>query len=157
MSTSRRPIVYSLWVVLLWTNAAMLAAQSTNIPEAKCFRIRVSLNGTLIDGPDVITLRAKQNDSAVSAERGCFRVPSALFAEKALDVFFTVPGNKIYLSAIATGFFADSWDIDLEDKKFNRRSGLPKHARSKQACQVVFHGSEPENELLQAPCRTPSP
>ncbi len=134
----------------------MLTALSTNTPEPNCFRIRVSLNGNLIDGPDVITLRTKQNESAVALERGCFRVPPALLAEKALDVFFTLPGNKIYLTAIATGFFMDSWDIDLEDKKFTRRSGLPRHARSREACQVVFHGGEPERGLLQTSCRTPA-
>jgi len=134
----------------------MLTAQSANTTEPNCFRIRVSLNGNLIDGPDVITLRTKQDDSVVSQERGCFRVPATLLAEHALDVFFIVPGSKIYLTAIATGFFTDSWDIDLEDKKFTRKSGLPKHARSGEACRVVFHGGEPETGLLQTPCRAPA-
>jgi len=134
----------------------MLTAQSTNTSKPNCFRVRVSLNGNVLDGPDVITLRTKQNESLVSLEGGCFRVPPALLAENALDVVFSVPGNKIYLTAIATGFFTDSWDIDLEDKKFTRKSGLPRHAHSREACQVVFHGGEPERGQLQTPCRAPA-
>jgi hypothetical protein len=51
-------------------------------------------------------------------------VPPALLAETALDVFFPVPGNKLYLRAIATGFFACAGDIGRENKNFARRSGL---------------------------------
>jgi hypothetical protein len=155
MSTLRRSVLCAL-SVLLCGNTAIFGAQETATPEPGCFRIRVSLNGNLIDGPDVFTLRTKQSDSVVAKEQGCFRVPRAVLSEKALDVFFRVPGNKIYLSAIAIGFFTDSWDIDLDDKKFNRKSGLPKHASSKDACRVVFHGGEPERGLLQTPCRTPA-
>lgn len=82
-------------------------------------------------------------------------MPAALLSEKALDVFFTVPGNKIYLAGISAGFFADSWDVELEDKKFDQNVGLPKHARIKEAYAVVFHGGEPENGLSQTGCRTP--
>ena len=88
-------------------------------------------------------------------EGGCFKVPPALLEEKAVDVFFTVPGNKIYLVAISPSFFTSSWDIDLEDKKFDRDVGLPKNARIREACAVVFHGGEPENALVQTGCRMP--
>jgi hypothetical protein len=157
MNSSRRSIVSSLWALLFWTSATMLTAQSTNTPELNCFKIRVSLNGNLIDGPAVITLRTKQNESIVPLERGCFRVPLELFSEEKLDVLFTLPGNKIHLAAISTGFFTDSWDIDLDDKSFTkRRTGLPKHVRSGEVCQVSFRGGEPERGIFQTGCRTPS-
>jgi hypothetical protein len=77
-----------------------------------------------------------------------------LFIEKALDVSFTVPGSRVYLSGIAAGFLAGSWDIDLADKKFGSEVSLPKHARAKEACAVVFHVGEPETALVQTGCRT---
>jgi hypothetical protein len=43
-----------------------------------------------------------------------------LLTEETLDVFFSVPGSKVHLSAIAGGFFTGPWDIDLEDKKFDQ-------------------------------------
>jgi hypothetical protein len=136
----------------------MLMAQSANVREPNCFKIRVSLNGNLMDGPAVITLRTKQNESKVPLERGCFRVPPELQSEETLDVLFTLPGNKVHLGPIAKGFFTDSWDVDLEDKKFNKKnSGLPKHRRSGEMCGVIFHGGEPETGIFQTPCRTPMP
>ena|ERR1039457_4949410 len=93
--------------------------------------------------------------STASLDAGCFKVPSALLTEKALDVTFTVPGNKIYLVAISSSFFTSPWDIDLADEKFDRDVSLPKHARIKEACAVVFHGGEPENAMTQTGCRTP--
>ena len=84
-------------------------------------------------------------------------MPPALLTEKAVDVFFTVPGNRIYLTAISPSFFTSPWDIDLADKKFDRDVRLPKHARIREACAVVFHGGEPENALSETGCRTPFP
>jgi hypothetical protein len=157
VSTMRRSILWSLWPLLLWTDAVILSAQNQTPEQFKCFTIHVRLNGKPVDGPQVISLRTKQNESTASLEGGCFTVPPALLVEKSLDVIFTVPGNKIYLTAIATGFFAGPWDIDLEDKKVGRFAGLPKHARASQGCAVVFHVGEPETGLLQTSCRTPDP
>jgi hypothetical protein len=117
----------------------------------------VRLNGRPIDGPQVITLKTKQAESKASLEGECFSVPPAFLTEKAVDVIFTVPRNKIYLVAISPSFFTGPWDIDLEDKKFDQDVGLPKHARIREACAVVFHGGEPENALVQTGCRTPLP
>jgi hypothetical protein len=114
------------------------------------------LNGTPVDGPQEITLKTKQRESTASLEAGCFKVPPALLTEKALDVSFTVPGNKVYLSGIATGFFAGPWDIDLADKKFGSEVSLPKHARAREACAVVFNVGEPERRLVQTGCRAPA-
>src|SRR6185437_11658084 len=55
-----------------------------------------------------------------------------------------VPGNKVYLCAISTGFLAGLWEVQLEDKRFGRDVLLPKHARTKEACAVHFHIGEPE-------------
>jgi hypothetical protein len=155
MSTSRRSILCSVSAFLLCIDAAMLPAQSTTLREPQCFSIHVRLNGTPVDGPQVITLKTKQNERTASLEGGCFKVPPSLLTEKSLDVYFTVPRNKVYLAGIATGFFAGPWDIDLEDKKFGRQVVLPKHARAREACAVVFHVGEPERELVQTGCRTP--
>jgi hypothetical protein len=101
-------------------------------------------------------LKTKQTESTASLEGGCFRVPPALLTEKTLGISFTIPGNKIYIPTIATGFFSGSWDIELEDKKFGNDVVLPKHARARQACAVVFHtGDEPERGLSVMPCRRP--
>jgi hypothetical protein len=136
--------------------AAGLLAQSTTRQEPQCFSIHVRLNGKPLDGPQVITLKTKENESTVSLEGGCFKVPAALLTEKTLGVLFTVPGNKIDLAAIELAFFALPWDVELEDKKFDRSAGLPKHARIKEACVVVvFHGGEPDREVTQTGCRTP--
>jgi hypothetical protein len=143
--------------LLLCVDAAKLSAQEPRPPEPQCFNIRVRLNGTPIGGPQVITLKTKQGESTALLERGCFRVPSALLTEKAVDVLFTMPGNKIYLSAISPSFFTSPWDVNLADKKFDTNVALPKHARVREACAVVFHGGEPENALSQTRCRTPAP
>ena len=81
-------------------------------------------------------------------------MPPALLTEKVLDISFTVPGNRVHLTGIATGFFTGPWDIDLADKKFGSEVSLPKHARAKEACAVVFHVGEPETGLVQTGCRT---
>jgi hypothetical protein len=109
----------------------------------------------LVEGPEVITLRTKQSESTTSLDAGCFKVPATLLTNKVVDVIFTVPGNQIYLVAISPSFFTSPWDIDLADKKFDQDVRLPKHARAREACVVVVHGGEPENQLAQTGCRTP--
>ena len=123
--------------------------------QLPCFTVHVRLNGKSIDDPDVITVRTKDKDTAVSSKDGCFTVPSELLAGKAVDVFFTVPGSRIYLTQISPRFLDAPWDVDLEDKKFVAKSRLPKHARAKEACEVLFHRGEPEIEFLQTGCRSP--
>jgi hypothetical protein len=139
-------------VLLLWLDQAKLSAQTT--AQAQCFSIHVRLNGKLVTGPETVTFRTEQNESTASREGGCFRVPPELLTEKNVDVLFTVPGNKIHLVAISPAFFTDSWDVDLADKKFGRNVGLPKHARVREACAIVFHGGEPENAGVQTGCRS---
>lgn len=156
MSTLRRSILCS-FALLLCFNAAKLPAQGATPQQPQCFSIHVRLNGKPIEGPQAITLRTKESESTVALDGGCFTVPPALFAENGVDVVFTVPGNKISLLAISPGFFTSPWDIDLADKKFDRDVSLPKHARIREACAVVFHGGEPENALSQTGCRTPFP
>jgi hypothetical protein len=157
VSTPRRSILCS-FTLLLCFNAVKLSAQSATPQEAPCFSIHVRLNGKPVDGPQEITLKTKQSDTKASLEQGCFRVPPALLAEKTLGISFTIPGNKINIPTIATGFFTGSWDIELEDKKFRNDVALPKHFRAKQGCAVVFHtGDEPERGLSVMPCRTPFP
>lgn len=156
MST-QRSMTCNLWALLLCMAVTGLSAQSATAQEPQCFSIHVRLNGKPVDGPQVITLKTKQNESTASREGGCFKVPPALLTEKALDVSFTVPGNRVYLSAVATGFFAGPWDVDLADKKFGSEVSLPKHARTKEACAVVFHVGEPETAILQTGCRKPLP
>ena len=150
---TRRSIFSSHWALLLCMAVGTWSAQSAIAQESKCFSIHVRLNGKPVDGPQVITLKTKQNEGTASLEGGCFRVPSALLTEKAVSVFFTVPGNKVYLAAISPSFFAVPWDIEMEDKKFDREVGLPKHARIREACVVTFHGGDPETELVQTGCR----
>ena len=157
MITSRRSILCSLWALLLCIDAAKLSAQSATPQKPQCFSIHVRLNGKPIEGPQSITLKTKQGEDTVSLEGGCFAVPAAFLTEKEVAVFFTVPGNKICLAAISPSFFTSPWDIDLADKKFDSDVSLPKHARIREACAVVFHGGEPENAMTQTGCRTPLP
>jgi hypothetical protein len=91
----------------------------------------------------------------VPSVEGCFEIPAFVHSEKAVDVFFTVPSNRIYISTIAPEFFAGPWDVELEDHHFGRDIALPKHARVTEVCGVVFHIGEPERAITQAPCRTP--
>ncbi len=157
MSVLRGSIPCSLLALLFCIAPARLLAQNTTSRSPHCFSIHVRLNGKPIEGPQAITLKTKQGEDTVSLDGGCFTAPAALFADKAVDVFFTVPGNKIYLAAISPSFFTSPWDIDLEDKKFDSDVSLPRHARIREACAVVFHGGEPENALTQTGCRTPLP
>ena len=137
-------------------NLLLTAVSPRTVPPGpQCFSIHVRLNGTRIDGPQVTSLKTNQNESTASLNEGCFKVPPALLMEKALDVSFRVPGNKVYLSGRATEFFAGPWDIDLADRKFGSEVSLPKHARAREACAVVFHLGDPETALVQTGCRTP--
>ena len=124
--------------------------------ERQCFSIHVRLNGKPLDGPQVITLKTKQDENTISLEQGCFKVPPIMLNEKAIAVSFTLPGNKIDIGTVATGLFTGVWDIELEDKKFDKDTPLPKHTRARDACAIVFHmGDEPERGLSVVPCRTP--
>ncbi len=93
--TLRRQIICSL-ALLLCLDATKLLAQSATSQGTQCFSIHVRLNGKPVDGPQVITLKTKQNESTASLEGGCFRVLPDLLREKTVAVFFTVPGNKIH-------------------------------------------------------------
>jgi hypothetical protein len=135
--------------VTLWSQEPRKEASSP------CFRLRVHLNGKPIDGPRVVTLKAEHTEATLSLQDGCFVLPPALLKEKTLDLVFTLPYNRIHLSDISAGFFAYSWDIELADKRFDSDVVLPKHARTKEACVVVFHAGEPETQMTQTSCRTP--
>ncbi len=142
--------------LLLCTSAANLHGQATSgNGETSCFAIHVRLNGKLVDGPQTVTFKTKTTEKAVSLEGGCFRVPPDVLNEKSVDVLFQVARNKIYLSSILAGFFAGPWDIDLEDKRFGRDVVLPKNARTREVCAVIFHVGEPETSLMKTGCRTP--
>lgn len=142
------------FVMLLCAGMRKMVAQDPGSGD-QFFRINVQLNGKAITAPTAITLKTKQKKSTVGLEQGCFRLPSELTSEKAVDVSFIVPGNRIYLSRIATGFLSGRWDIDLQDKKFPSDVTLPKGATPKEACTVVFHVGEPETKLVQTGCRKP--
>ena len=101
-----------------------------------------------------MTFKTKEHEWGASLDGGCFKVPTEVLTEKNVDVLFTVPGNKVYISTIPIGFLAGPWDIDLADKRFSREVVLPKHIRTRDACAVVFHVGEPETAYAMAPCRT---
>ena len=81
-------------------------------------------------------------------------MPPAVLDLKTVDVLFKVPGNRLYLSTIKTGFLAGPWDVDLGDKTFGKDVMLPKHTRIRRACAVVFHVGEPEITQTLTGCRT---
>jgi len=140
--------------LLLCANIANAQEVGKNRASERCFTIHVRINGKLVEGPQTITLKVRQIETSLSMGGGCFRIPPALIAEKTLDVVFTIPRNRIELSGIPTGFFAGPWDLDLADRKFDGDVSLPKHARAKEACAVVFHVGEPETAISQTKCRT---
>ncbi len=123
--------------------------------DDSCFAIHVRLNGGVVDGPETVTLRTAENESATSLEAGCFKVPPAVFDEKRVDVVFTVPGNRVYLPAVSTGFLVGPWDVELEDRRFGKEVVLPKHTQIKEACVVIFHVGDPETAVVVSRCRTP--
>src|SRR5258706_3837571 len=112
VTTSRKSMLCS-FALLLCFNAANLSAQSATSKESQCFGIHVHLNGKPLDRPQVITLKTKQDESTVSLEQGCFKVPSTMLNETAVAVSFTLPGNKIDIGTVATGFFTGVWDVEL--------------------------------------------
>src|SRR5206468_8135501 len=90
--------------LLIFASPANLHAQAVAAnSQNSCFAIRVRLNGKLIDGPQTITFKTKEHETSVALEGGCFSVPSTLLKGKTIDVFFTLPGNRVYLSSILTG------------------------------------------------------
>jgi hypothetical protein len=156
--TSHSVSVASGLVLLFCLSAANLHAQAVRpIGQIPCFAVHVRLNGKLVDDPQIITFRNKENETAVALKGGCFNVPAALLKEKTVDVFFAVSGNKVYLSSIPSGFLMGPWDVDLADNRFGREVVLPKHVRARDACAVTFHVGEPERMFAMALCRTPIP
>jgi hypothetical protein len=154
MTTARSARNYVFAAVLLCcVSAKMLNAEAADV--SSCFRVHVRLNGKSVAGPQVLTFKTKKAVNAVTIEAGCFTVPVTIANEKEVDVLFTVPGNSVYLSSINVGFLVGYWDVDLEDKHFNRDVILPAHARTKNICAVAFHAGEPETAITQSPCRTP--
>jgi len=141
--------------VLAMLAAVCVQAAPSTLPESGCFRIHVRLNGRAIADPAAVTVRGKTGESTLSLEGGCFKVPAFLLAEESLDVAFAAANSNISLVAIHTSFFADTWEVDLADKKFRGDVSLPKGARVSEACAVVFHGGEPERAMSQTLCWTP--
>jgi len=78
-----------------------------------------------------------------------------MLREERADVSFTIPGSRIRLTAMPGSSLACPWDIELEDKNFDKEVSLPRHALAREACYVVFHSGEPETALSQTRCRTP--
>jgi hypothetical protein len=146
MKTCRGALVISF--LLLLAPARLLAHDS-------CFAIHVRLNGKAVDGPQAVTLKTAESESAVSLEAGCFRLPAAVFGQQKVDVVFTVPGSRIYLPGVSAGFLAGPWDVELEDQRFGSEVALPKHTRPKEACAVIFHVGDPEISETVSRCRTP--
>jgi hypothetical protein len=153
MKSSQKPIFLSL-ALLLVAATGMYAQEPGNKGGVPCFSIHVRLNGKMVEDPLRVTFKTKNAERSAVQEGGCFRVPPYVLNEQAVDVLFTVPGNKVHISAVAPGFFAGPWDVELEDKRFGKGIVLPKHARVKDACGVVFHVGEPERAITQTPCRT---
>jgi hypothetical protein len=145
------------FALLLCGSASSQSAQVAIPDKPDCFDIHVRLNGKPVDGPKMVTYKTNRDEQTVNLQEGCFRVPSTFLSGKTIDVFFTLPGNRVYLSSIPTGFYSGSWDVDLEDKRFGSDVALPKHARTKEVCAVTFHVGEPERISVIAPCRSPFP
>jgi hypothetical protein len=78
-----------------------------------------------------------------------------MLREDTVDVSFTIPKNKLYLSAISTGFLTGSGDFELQDKRFARGVPVPNNARVRETGAVTFHVGEPERGMVQTGCRTP--
>ena len=154
MTTGRFARKY-IWTAVLLCCASAKALPAETAHVGSCFSVHVRLNGKSVAGPQVLTFKTKGTENAVTIEAGCFTVPATIANEKEVDVLFTVPGNRVYLSSINVGFLVGYWDVDLEDKHFNRDVILPAHARTKNICAVAFHAGEPETAITQSPCRTP--
>jgi hypothetical protein len=155
---TRRPTLTCGLLALLVCLTTPAAPQDAAPRPSRCFAIHVRLNAKPIDGPQLITLRTREKEDALTLEGGCFSVPASVLAQDMVDVLFAVPRSKIDLKGINAGFLTGPWDVELADKKFTVDVGLPKHTPAKEACAVFFHdGSEPERAMSQTRCRTPSP
>ena len=155
MTVSQKSMIFSIGLLLNLGAADLPAQEAIGNRDHPCFTIHVNVDGKPVNGPQIVTFKTKEYEMPASLEGGCFRVPLPVLNEKTVDIFFTVPKNKVYLSAIRTGFFAGPWDVDLEDKPSTGNRVPAKQTRSKEACRVIFHVGEPEIEMVQTPCRTP--
>lgn len=150
----RNFVVFAVSLPLLGSAANCCAQQTSKARVSPCFAVHVRVDGRLVEDPKVVTFKTKGAERPVALREGCFSVPADLLDNQAVDILFTVPRNRIYLSGIAPGFFAGSWDVDLEDKRFGKEIVLPKDARVTEVCAVVFHVGEPETVITQTSCRT---
>ena len=158
MTLCRKLQNVSFLVLLSCANAAPINEQTaTQDGNAVCLTIHVRLNGKLVAGPQVITLKSRNEENRIPLQGGCFNVPPAFLKEKTMDVSFALPRDKVYLSAIATGFVKGPWDVDLADRGFRPDVVLPKSARARETCVVAFHVGEPETIQAFTGCRTPLP
>jgi hypothetical protein len=135
--------------------ALVVAAASAGARANACFAVKVTLNGKAVAGPEAVTFVTKEWKKTVAVERGCVAVPAAAREAKSVDVVFNVAKSRLYISTVSTGFLDGPWDVQLEDKSFGKDVKLPKGARAKDACLVVFHVGEPEIRNAVTPCRTP--
>lgn len=154
MRSSRRAIFLSLTLLLAASSTGMYAQGSDNKGGVSCFSIHVRLNGKAIKDPLKVTFKTNNAETSTEQVGGCFSVPPDVLSEQAVDVYFTTTGNNVHLSAIATGNFAGPWDVELEDTRFSSDMALPKDARVKNACGVVFHVGKSEKAITQPSCRT---
>jgi hypothetical protein len=155
MNSANRLILLGVSAFLSTSAVSLRAQQGTTFAEKQCFALHVRLNEKPLPDPARVTFKTRNIELAETPENGCFVIPSALRNEKTVDVVFTVPGSKVYLSSFALDFFAGPWNVDLADKKFGGGVPLPKHARVSQTCVVTIHVGEPGTVVAQSPCRTP--
>lgn len=154
MTSSLNSVMFFIVFVLLLSVSAVTANAQSAVPsEDSCFAIHVRLNGKAIDAPQTVILKTRDAEKTAHLDKGCIVVPGSVLKEKEVDVLFTVPGNKLYMSGIQGGFLVGSWDVELEDKRFGKDVVLPHHARTKNTCVVVFHVGEPETVRSFSACR----
>jgi len=147
-------VTLAVFLLLVCTGASISSAQSTPPAPPDCFAIRVELNGKSVESPTRIIVKTKTSENTILISNGCFEIPEGIFQQKAADVLFTVPGSSIHISEIPTGFFVGPWDVELEDGRFKRGTVVPKSARPREMCAVVFHVGDPETVLTQTGCRS---
>jgi hypothetical protein len=129
-----------------------MAAQSPR--GIDCFGIKVRLNGKEIGNPHIILLKIGSDRAELHAEGGCFKVPPKFLGSNSVDVTFEVLGNRVYLSSVSASFLKGPWEVDLADRKFKPGTIIPRGAKIKEVCAVVFHVGTPEREMAMHPCRT---
>jgi hypothetical protein len=142
-----------LLALLFWVQASASLAQSGISRTDRCMAIHVQLNGQPLGSPSEIVVKTKTSSDTISGQ-GCFNIPPWIFAQQPADVSFEIAGNRIHLSEISTGFFAGSWDIELEDHSFPSGTVVPKNAHITELCGVVFHVGDPEIGMVQTRCRS---